>query len=88
MSKSAALSEYELARQERIKENQKMLEELFPEGTEIIVPKARPPQLKRRRRTADISSLGTASSSGSVSENSADEEDTLCPRKRKSYHIR
>lgn len=89
-SKSSALSDYELARQERIKENQKMLEELFPEGTEIIVPKAsRPPPLKRRRRAADVSSLGTGSGSASVSENSGDEEgEPPCSRAKNGYRIR
>ena len=90
-SKSAALSDYELARQERIKENQKVLEELFPEGTEIVVPKpARPPQLKRRRRTADINSLGTGSGSGSASENSGGEEEgeTPCRKAKNGYRIR
>ncbi len=89
MAKSTVLSEYELARLERIEENQKVLEELFPEGTQITVPKARPTPLKRRRRTTDVNSLGTGS--GSVSENSGDEQENPCPRAKRAkngYHIR
>ena len=33
---SEKMSEYELARLERIKENRKMLEELFPDGTGLF----------------------------------------------------
>lgn len=33
---SEKMSEYELARLERIKENRKMLEELFPDGTGLL----------------------------------------------------
>lgn len=35
---SKGLSEYELARLERIKENQKIIDELFPEGTNLELP--------------------------------------------------
>ena len=74
MSESTGLSEYELARQERIKENQKMLEELFPEGTDIVKPKGVPRPVKRRRLT-DANSQGTGS--GSEASNSDDERSSL-----------
>ena len=50
--KSNSLSEYELARLERIKENQQMLEELFPEGTSVV--KSYPG--RRRKRSDDDNS--------------------------------
>lgn len=65
MADTKTMSEYERIRQERIKENQKMLEELFPEGTDIIRPKARARPTVKRRRLADANSLGTESRSGS-----------------------
>ena len=70
MAQSNKLSQYELERQERMKENQKMLEELFPDGTDIVPPKGRRAP-KRRRVTADANSLGTGS--GSEASNSGEE---------------
>ena len=35
---AGGMSEYELKRMERIRENKKMLEELFPDGTGLQVP--------------------------------------------------
>lgn len=76
MAASERMSEYELARQERIKENQKMLEELFPEGTTDLIPP------KPKRRHTDANSLG--SGSDCVSETShSDEEGCLLTTKAK-----
>lgn len=83
MAQTGGLSEYEIARQERIKENQKMLEELFPEGTDIIPPKGRSRAVKRKR-LADTNSLGTES--GSEASNSADE--SSAPKVKHTYQIK
>ena len=66
------MSAYELDRLERIKENQKMLEELFPEGTPDVV-KSVPRTRKRRALQGD--SLGGTGSGSEASYNS-DEEDS------------
>ena len=76
---SRGTSEYELDRLERIKENQKMLEELFPDGPpDLIVPKSR-----KRRVQADVNSLGTGSRSGSEA---SDEEGSYGPSKPKRVY--
>lgn len=71
------MSEYELDRLERIKENEKMLNELFPKGTSLKQPKT----VKRRRQT-DTNSLGTGSgTSGSGSEEENSELGTSKPKR-------
>lgn len=65
-----AMSEYELDRLERIKENKKMLEELFPEGTDIMS--------KKRRHQVDGNSLGTGS--GSEASYNSEEEGSKAKR--------
>lgn len=85
MAQSKGMSEYELARQERIKENQKMLEELFPEGTDIIKQSVGSRPVKRRRLT-DANSLGTGS--GSEASYSGDEGSSSALKAKRSYQIR
>lgn len=62
------MSEYELDRLERIKENEKMLLELFPEGTPDVVTRSR---ARKRKTQSDMNSLG---GTGSGSEASSDDE--------------
>ncbi len=93
MAKSTRMSDYELTRLERIKENQKMLEELFPEGVTSLAPKRIPPSRPsstKKRRVTDTNSLGTESGSDCASERShSDVEEEGCPRKRRSgYTVR
>ena len=60
------MSAYERDRLERIKENQKMLEELFPDGTpDIVLTGSR----TRKRRTQADSQGGTGSGSESDEDN-------------------
>lgn len=63
------MSAYELDRLERIKENQKMLEELFPEGTPDIVLSV--PRTRKRRPQGD--SVGGTGSGSEASYNSDEE---------------
>lgn len=56
------LSEYELARLERIKENQKMLEELFPEGTGLFIPGSPQSRGQRKRVVRGGNSRGSGDS--------------------------
>ena len=72
------MSEYELDRLERIKENQKMLDELFPHGTDLKLPKT----VRKRRRQTDTNSLGTGSgTSGSGSEEENSDLSTPTPKR-------
>ena len=81
MAKSNGVSEYELARLERIKENEKMLEELFPEGTDILTPRRSYRGSRKLRVQTDANSQGTGSGSDSIS----DEEGSLQVKKRSRY---
>lgn len=74
-AKSNSLSEYELARLERIKENQQMLEELFPEGTSVL--KSYPG--RRRKRSDDDNSRGSG-------DNTPEQFDS--PQKKLRYSVR
>lgn len=71
------MSEYEIARLERIKENEKMLEQLFPEGTDVLTPKTLYRTRKRRRQTT-----GTSTSDYSSEQSYSDDDDSG------SYHVR
>ena len=89
MSNSKAMSEYELNRLERIKENQKMLEELFPEGTNVLTPEVISPYSGRsKRRCTDTNSRGTASGSDGVSEPSNSDEDGTPSKRKQRYSVR
>ena len=75
------LSAYELARLERIKENQQMLEELFPEGTSMnslmrTKPATRP---KRRNRSDDDESRESGESTP---------DECASPRKKGRFTVR
>ena len=59
---SGGLSDYELARLERIKENRKMLEELFPEGTSLFIPGSPQSRGQRRRGVREENSRGSGDS--------------------------
>ena len=48
MAEGGELCDYELQRLERIKENRKMLEELFPDGTSMYMPRP----IKKRKPIA------------------------------------
>lgn len=74
MMDAVALSEYELARLERIKENQMMLEQLFPEGTNVLSYSS-----QRRKRSDDEDSGVSVSGNGTP--------DSV-PRKKKCYSVR
>ena len=68
MADKSDMCEYELKRLERIKANRKMLEDLFPEGTTINMP--RPPKKRKSigRRVSLQGSLGGSSSGESTPE--------------------
>ncbi len=75
------LSEYELARLERIKENQQMLEELFPEGTSLSVGrKARSSKPVRPRKRSDDDDSRESGDSTS--------QEYATPRKKTRYTVR
>ena len=69
MAEGGELCDYELQRLERIKENRKMLEELFPDGTSMYMPR---PIKKRKpigpRRVSQQDSQGGSGSGGSTPE--------------------
>lgn len=69
MAEGAGLCDYELQRLERIKANRKMLEELFPDGTSMYMPR---PIKKRKpigpRRVSQQDSQGGSGSGGSTPE--------------------
>lgn len=77
------MCEYELERLERIKANRKMLEELFPEGTSMYMPR---PIKKRRSSYRRVSSQG--SQGGSASGESTPEEGTSPQKKGSRYSVR
>lgn len=80
MALNTKMSEYELDRLERIKENQKMLLELFPEGTPDMVVRSR---TRKRRTQGDMNSLG---GTGSGSEASSNEHEEGYKLKRVNQH--
>ena len=69
MAEGSELCEYELQRLERIKANRKMLEELFPDGTSMYMPR---PIKERKsavvRRVSNLDSQGGSLSGGSTPE--------------------
>ena len=81
MAKAKGLSEYELARLERIKENQQMLEELFPEGTSLncLIRTKPAPRTRRRNRSDDDDSR---ESGGSTPDENAS------PQKKTRFSVR
>ena len=80
MAEETDMCDYELKRLERIKANRKMLEELFPEGTGMYMPRP----IKKRRRRASIQD----SQGGSTSGESTPEEGSTPQKKQRLYSIR
>jgi len=74
--KANELSEYERERLERIKENEKVLEELFPGGTDSIYVdiKGKRPSAVKRRRELDGNSRGSGSGASSDYASDSDHE--------------
>ncbi len=70
------VSAYELDRLERIKENQKMLEELFPQGTDHLTVSKNASSRKRRSRN----SLGAGLGSECASEESYNSDEEALPK--------
>ena len=69
------LSEYERERLERIKENEKMLEELFPSGADAIYADMKVKRTGvKRRRELDGNSRGSGSGASSDYASDSDQE--------------
>ena len=83
MAEESDMCEYELKRLERIKANRKMLEELFPEGTSMYMPRPIKKRKSNGRRVSVQGSLG-----GSSSGESTPEKGTILPKKASLYSVR
>ena len=83
MAEGAELCDYELQRLERIKANRKMLEELFPDGTSVYMPR---PIKKRKSTGRRVSSNGSQCGSGSGE--STPEEGTTPQKMTSRYSVR
>ena len=77
------MCEYELKRLERIKENNKMLAELFPEGTSLYMPHP----IKKRKSNCKRVNV-QKSESGSTSGESTPEECATPQKKGCLYTVR
>lgn len=85
MAKSTSkLSKYELERLERIKENEKMLEELFPEGANAVLAEVK--RNKRAKEKEYANSRGSESGASSEEPGNSDEEKS--PRKRNRFLVK
>ena len=73
---TSRMSVYELERLERIKENEKMLEELFPKGTQGIFEETKKPIKKRRQTDRNCRVTGSGTSSDCLSNPSHSDEET------------
>ena len=84
MTSRKSMSDYELKRLKRIEENQKMLEELFPEGTpDLMLPSSGSKATRKRRvQPLDANSLGTGSGSD------ASDEEGSTPKAKRAYRER
>ena len=71
MADESDMCEYELRRLERIKANRKMLEDLFPEGTRVYMPRPLKKHKSNGRRASVQGSLGGSSSGESTPEKGA-----------------
>ena len=79
--KGNALSNYEKERLERIKENEKMLEQLFPDGADAVYSAMKKKRPMKQRRTLDGNSRGSGSGASSDGSDSDQEQGS---RKRSS----
>ena len=79
--KLAPLSDYERERLERIKENEKMLEELFPGGSDAVFSDTKGKRPVKRRHGLDGNSRGSGSGASSDCASDSDQEHSTAGRK-------